>query len=190
MLRHRAARPLTVLALGLLLGVLAGCGSDHDETDVRFAQQMIPHHAQAVEMAQIALDRADDPAVRELAGQVEAGQDPEIEIMTSWLEEWGEDVPHADGHDHGDSGGDSSDGSHGDMAGMMTTEDLDGLRQASGAAFDRRWLELMIEHHEGAIEMAETEQSEGRDADAFALAARIASTQQSEVDRMQALLDG
>lgn len=166
-----------VAALALLL---AGCaGADHDDADVQFAQQMIPHHAQAVEMADMALDQADDPAVRDLAERIAGAQEPEIRTMSDWLEAWDEEVPSTDG---------SMSGGMGEMEGMMTSEDMDRLAQASGPAFDRLWLELMIEHHTGAIAMAEAEQRDGEYDEAVELAGEIASTQQAEITEMERLL--
>lgn len=168
---------------------LAGCGQDapeaaaHNDADVTFAQEMIPHHQQAVEMAALAEDRAGDPEVRQLAEEIEAAQAPEIETMTGWLESWGADVPE-ESMDHSDMGHGSSDA----MPGMMSAEDMAELEQSEGAAFDRLFLELMVEHHEGALEMARTQQAEGENPDALALAEKIEADQQAEIAEMQRLL--
>jgi uncharacterized protein (DUF305 family) len=92
-------------------------------SDVMFAQMMIPHHEQAIEMADLALEQAESPEVATLAQDIKAAQDPEIELMTGWLESWGEDVPTTGmGMDH--SGHDM--GSMGDgMMGMMSEEDME-----------------------------------------------------------------
>lgn len=170
---------------------LAGCGGDdpegmaaHNDADVTFAQEMIPHHRQAVEMAALAEDRAEDPAVRGLAEDIEAAQAPEIATMNQWLEAWGEDVP-TDSMDHSDMGHGSSEA----MPGMMSGEEMAELEQAEGAAFDRLFLELMVEHHEGALEMARTQQAEGENPDALALAERIEADQEAEIAEMQRLLE-
>lgn len=160
--------------------VLAGCaGSESNDADVTFAQDMIPHHQQAVEMSQVADGRADSDAVRDLASGIEAAQGPEIETMTAWLEEWDAEVP-----DSSMEGMDES-----DMAGMMSSEDMSALEDASGAEFDQMWLTMMIEHHEGAIEMAETEQTDGENDDAVELAETIEETQAAEIEQMEQLLD-
>jgi len=197
MQRRSSARLLTLIAIVLAIGV-AGCGSEdgsagsdstssHNSADVAFATDMIPHHAQAIEMADMALTRAEDTDVIDLAGQIKAAQDPEIEAMSGWLEAWGEEVPDLgddmSGMDHDMSGMDDS------MPGMMSEADMQGLADSSGAAFDRMWLTMMIEHHEGAISMAETELSDGESAEAKSLADDIIEGQRAEVTTMQGLLD-
>jgi uncharacterized protein (DUF305 family) len=176
---------LTAIVTAFLL-TLAGCGNgegdseaaDHNQADVTFAQQMIPHHQQAIEMAGLAETRAASQEVKDLAADIEAAQGPEIESMTGWLEAWGEDVP-----DEGMSGmGD------GDMAGMMSEDDMAGLEGSSGAGFDRMFLTMMIKHHEGAIEMAQTEQADGENPDAKALAEAIQAAQTQEIETMKELL--
>ncbi len=160
--------------------VVAGCaGSDTNDADVAFAQDMIPHHQQAVEMARLADERAGSDAVRDLAADIEAAQDPEIETMTGWLEEWDAEVP--------DSSMEGMD--HSDMSGMMSTADMSGLEGSSGPEFDQMWLTMMIEHHEGAIQMAQTEQADGANDDAVELAEKIEQTQAAEVDQLEQLLD-
>lgn len=153
---------------------------EFNDVDVMFAQQMIPHHQQAVEMAQLAQDRADSEDVRELAAQIEQAQGPEIETMTGWLEAWGEDLP----EDMGDMGGMSTD----EMPGMMTQQEMADLAAGSGADFDQMFLTMMIAHHEGAIEMARAEQTDGENPDAVALAEKIEADQTAEIDRMRELL--
>ncbi len=166
----RAATAAAALAL-------AGCaGSDANDADVAFAQDMIPHHQQAVEMSQLADGRADSDAVRDLSTDIEAAQGPEIETMTGWLEEWDAEVPDSSMQDM-------------DMAGMMSTEDMSALENASGPEFDQMWLTMMIEHHEGAIEMAQTQQSDGENDEAVELAETIEETQAAEIEQMEQLLD-
>ena len=187
---------------------LAGCANDdpasggeggggHNQADVTFAQEMIPHHAQAVQMAEMAQESAASGQVKELAEDIRSAQDPEIELMTGWLEAWGEDVPEAGGMsgegagdmDHG-MDHDASDGDSGAaaMPGMMSEQEMDDLGAASGATFDTMWLEMMIEHHEGAIEMARTEQATGENPDAIALAEDIETAQAEEIGTMERLL--
>lgn len=153
--------------------------SQFNDADVKFAQEMIPHHEQAVEMAELAADRAESTEVKQLAADIEAAQGPEIETMTGWLDAWGEDVP-SGSMDHGDMG-------HGDT-GMMTEDDMTMLEDADGAEFDRMFLEMMIEHHEGAIDMARTEQANGGNPDAIALAEQVETDQEAEIDKMKQLL--
>ena len=122
---------------------------------------MIPHHRQAIEMAQLAEGRAADPRVLDLAARIEAAQDPEIEMLSGWLDEWA--PTHAwSGMDHGGMG-------HG-TGGMMSEQDMRGLMTATGAEFDRLFLEQMIAHHTGALEMAEHRGPDGQNPEAIALA--------------------
>ena len=160
----------------------------HVAADVTFAQGMVPHHLQAVEMADIALDpsRGASPAVIALAQQIKAAQDPEIITMSGWLTSWGEKVPTSSamgamaGMDHGGSS----------MPGMMTDADMAGLRTDSSAEFDKRWLTMMVEHHTGAVEQARTELDTGRYDPARTLAQEIITSQTKEIATMNALLAG
>jgi uncharacterized protein (DUF305 family) len=151
-----------------------------NDADVEFAQSMIPHHEQAVEMAEIALDPtvgAGAP-VTDLATRIQGAQDPEIELMTGWLEAWGEPVAMdtSDGHDMSA------------MDGMMSAADMDELRSLTGGEFDTRWLEMMVEHHRGAITMADDVLADGADPEVLQLATDIVAAQQSEIDEMNAIL--
>lgn len=150
--------------------------TEHNAADVTFAQSMIPHHEQAVEMAQLAADRAASDAVKTLADQIEVAQSPEIEQMSGWLADWGED--------------DSMGATIGHDTGMMSETEMTELEAASGAQFDRMFLEMMVAHHTGAIEMASTELADGQFADALALAETIKSAQQSEIAEMETVLEG
>src|SRR5688572_19881101 len=133
--------------------------ASNNADDVAFAQGMVPHHQQAIDMAKLVPSRSQNPKVLDLAKKVEAAQDPEIKKMNEWLKAWG--APAATsmpGMDHGSG--------HGSMQGMMSAEDMKMLEQAKGAAFDKMWLEMMIKHHEGAVAMAKTELEKGGSADA------------------------
>jgi uncharacterized protein (DUF305 family) len=201
---RRLAAPLTAIAL---TAALAACGSDDDSTvsdsvaatdasttadasstgevtlntaDVEFAQGMIAHHEQAIEMAEIALDPATGASaeVVDLATRIQAAQDPEVELMTSWLTAAGESVAMdtSDGHDMSS------------MAGMMTADQMDEMAAMTGTDFDQMWLEMMIAHHEGAISQSETVKADGSNADVLLLADQIITAQQAEIAEMQALL--
>ncbi len=153
-------------------------GAEFNAADVAFAQRMIPHHAQAVVMAEMALDTSTNDDVLELAEQIRAAQSPEIEQMTTWLTDWDQSVPDAEA-DMGGSGG---------MSGMMSETDMDGLRAATGSGFDRMFLEMMVIHHEGAIEMAEEELAEGLYQPTKDLAQAVITGQQAEIETMNGLL--
>ncbi|MFG2195030.1 DUF305 domain-containing protein [Streptomyces sp. NPDC048639] len=169
-----------------------GTGGFND-ADVAFAQQMIPHHRQALEMARLAERRASDPEIGKLAGRIEDAQGPEIATLRSWLTAWGK--PQSPG---GGSGADRGDMDHGDMdhgdgsgaSGMMAADEMTRLEKAEGAGFDREFARLMIRHHEGAITMARDEQHNGRSAKAKALAAAVVKGQSAEVVQLKRLLDG
>ena len=174
---------ILALVAALPLVLLAACGSsdqasDHSAADVTFVQQMLPHHEQAVEMADM-VERAGASAdVQTLAGQIKAAQAPEIATMKAWLDDWDESATH-EGHDMG-SGDDMQMG-----MGMMSDDDMSELGTLTGTAFDRAWLTMMIEHHEGAVSMARTELAKGRSADAKELARRIIASQQGEIATMK-----
>ncbi|MEU2266674.1 DUF305 domain-containing protein [Streptomyces olindensis] len=201
---RRAGLVATAVAASL---VLAACGSDsgsgsgsaartsasagaedtagaHNDQDVSFAQGMIPHHQQAIEMSQMASTQASSAEVKDLASRIQKAQDPEIKTMSGWLKAWGEDVPSSmPGMDHGMDHSGSS-----DMPGMMDTEDMDKLMDASGRDFDTMFLTMMVEHHEGAVEMATTEKEKGRYGPAKKLADDIITAQNAEIEEMNKLL--
>ncbi|KAB8184038.1 DUF305 domain-containing protein [Microbispora catharanthi] len=154
--------------------------ADHNDRDIWFAQMMIPHHRQALEMAKLAEDRAGSSKVKELAKQIEAAQDPEIQTMTGWLRSWGVQAPGEDGMpmDHMDHG----------MPGMMSGEDMKKLEGLKGAAFDKAFLTMMIQHHEGAVTMAKEEQGAGVYEPAKQMADSIITSQSAEIATMKKLL--
>lgn len=154
--------------------------SEHNDADTTFAQMMIVHHEGAIEMSDLALESAESEEVRTLAETISAAQGPEIEEMTSWLEAWGEDTAPADhgGMDHAGM----------DLEGMSQEEAMAELEELSGEEFDRRFLELMIAHHEGAVVMAETELEQGENAEALELAERVIDDQTTEIALMQEML--
>lgn len=167
----------------------------HNDADVLFVQQMIPHHEGAIAMAALAADRASAQAVKDLATRIQGEQQPEIDEMNSWLDAWGAASGTASDPTAMDMGAgamatatESSGGMT--MNGMMSADDMAGLAAADGADFDRLFLELMIVHHQGAIDMADVEIGAGADPAALALAASIRSGQTAEIARMQSLLAG
>ena len=183
-------RLFSTVALALVTVLtLAACGSgsasgagggDHNDADVTFAQSMIPHHEQAVQMATMAKAHASSSEVKRLADKIEAAQGPEIATMQGWLEDWGRSDSHGSmsGMNHGETG----------MPGMMDDDEMMNLDKATGPAFDEIFLTMMVAHHTGAIEMAQTEQSKGENADATALAEDIEKAQTDEISQMKKLL--
>ncbi|MEO3809201.1 DUF305 domain-containing protein [Sphaerisporangium sp. B11E5] len=151
--------------------------ADHNEQDVMFAQMMIPHHRQAIDMAKLADSRASSPDVKQLAEQIEAAQEPEITTMSGWLTAWNMKVPDDDMSSMG----------HG-TEGMMSADDMKELEDLSGSAFDKAFLTMMIEHHEGAVAMAEKERDSGAYAPARELAATIVTSQTAEIGTMKQML--
>jgi len=179
----------TLAALALFTLVAAGCGSDdkdtsttaaeHNDADVAFAKDMVPHHEQAVEMSDMALQKAENVKVKELATRIKAAQGPEIKQMKGWLKDWGESA---------DDMGDHSGMPGMDMNGMMTDAEMKELGAASGAAFDKLFLEGMIRHHEGAVTMSQDELAKGKFPEAKTLAQQIIDSQNAEIAEMKALL--
>lgn len=192
------AMPAAVLATALTLSACGGTTSqsstDHsghsmptgtpsassqgayNAADAMFAQMMIPHHEQAVEMSGIVLAKPGlDPRVTQLAEQIKAAQAPEIATQRGWLRAWGQPTEMA-----GDAG-------HG-MDGMMTPDDLAQLRAANASEAARLFLTQMIAHHEGAVTMARAEQGAGSNPEAVAMATSIVDSQTHEIDAMKSLL--
>lgn len=195
-------------ALLLVAALLSACGEDtggvieqddqttddeqstaeFNDADVTFAQMMIPHHQQAVEMAELAPDRAESEEVKALAERIKEAQAPEIEMMTSWLEEWGQPLEgQMGGMDMGEGG--HMDGMEG-MEGMLSEDQMASLEAASGAEFDELFLTSMREHHVGAVKMAEEELQAGQSSEAKELAQTIIDTQQAEIEEIDQLLEG
>jgi uncharacterized protein (DUF305 family) len=152
--------------------------AEHNAADTMFAQMMIPHHAQAVEMSDMMLTKQNIPAeVTALATKIKAAQRPEIEKMTGWLASWNEPTQAPSGHAMG-----------GSMDGMMGEEDLKKLDAAQGTEAAKLFLTQMIAHHEGAVMMARTESTDGKNPDAVQLSKDIVSSQEAEIQEMKDLL--
>ena len=195
----RPIRMLVFLASGLtLLGILVACGDNNDSmtmsepsesasensaADVAFAQLMIQHHLQAVEMADMAIANAESPQIVSLAQEIESGQEPEIQRMQAWLRDWGADEQMDDmssSMQH-DMGGMSS-------SGMMTADEMSALSEAPKLEFDSMWLQMMIRHHQGAVTMAEEIRRTTSESDVDSLANEVIAAQTAEIQRMQDLL--
>ncbi|MGW0516210.1 DUF305 domain-containing protein [Crossiella sp. NPDC003009] len=183
---------LVLAGLGVLAAVtLTACGggeqaghghtsaatsATHNAADVTFAQGMIPHHQQALEMSKLAPGRTEHAKVLELAKRIQDGQQPEIDKMTGWLKSW--NAPAKSEHE--------GHGAHG----MMSAEQMNELLGARKDEFDRRWLTMMVEHHRGAVEMAKTELAQGQSAEAKQLAQEVIAAQEKEIAEMTGLLKG
>ncbi len=155
----------------------------YSPADVRFMQDMIPHHHQAVEMAALVADRTNRPELIDVAGRIDASQKDEIEFMQRWLGERGERVPDPTAHD-------AMHTSH-KMAGMATPKQMAALAAAEGTAFDRLFLELMITHHEGAVTMVEElleQPGAAYDPVLYEFTTDVTNDQKAEIERMNALL--
>jgi uncharacterized protein (DUF305 family) len=202
--KHFIRRTAVVAVAGAALLLLAACGSgddiaaghgghsstpsaassapvsrsEHNAADVAFARGMVPHHRQAVQMADLAPTRAESADVKTLAAEIKKAQDPEIKTLSGWLTSWGEQVPTEGAMDHSTHG----------TGGMMTAEEMDSLKKASGKTFDAAFMEMMIKHHEGAVAMAKTEKAEGDYPDAKTMADAIITSQTAEITRMNGLL--
>ena len=179
------------------LALLAGCGGSSvadvadkvvdtakdaigfNDSDVMFSQMMIPHHEQAIEMSDIALDPTvgASNAVKELAARIKAAQDPEITKMKTFLTTWKERLTPDSSMDHSDM-----------MSGMLSADDIKKLSSLRGVEFDRAWMTGMIAHHEGAIEMAKDVLEDGTNSAVRTLATAITTAQDSEILEMKKLL--
>ncbi|MCQ9164190.1 DUF305 domain-containing protein [Arthrobacter sp. STN4] len=147
---------------------------EHNAADTMFAQMMTPHHVQAVEMSETMLAKTGlDPRITALATEIKAAQGPEIKKMNTWLTGWSEPTAMAGNHS---------------MNGMMTAADLDKLKAAQGTVASKLFLTQMIAHHVGAVEMAKSEVTGGKNADAVSLAKSIIASQETEIKDMKNLL--
>ena len=155
-------------------------GAVFNDADVTFAQMMIVHHRQAVDMATLADGRAGEAKVKDLTAKIKAAQDPEIATMTGWLTTWGQPTAAPDGGGHGTG--------HADMPGMMSDADMAKLKAATGGAFDKQFLTMMIAHHQGAVTMSKEQLRKGSHPETKTLAQKIITDQQSEIAEMSTLL--
>lgn len=183
-------KKVSLIVASLALGLLASCGSSSSETqnadneslfnddDVMFAQMMIPHHEQAIEMADIALDPSVGASAEivSLATQIKNAQDPEISQMMNLLTKWSMPMSADADMDHGSS-----------MDGMLSIAELDELATLTGSEFDTRWALAMISHHEGALAMANEVLASGSNAEISALARLIVEGQTSEIETLRLL---
>ncbi|OBI82336.1 DUF305 domain-containing protein [Mycobacterium sp. E740] len=160
---------------------ISGQPAGFNADDIAFATNMIPHHQQAVDLSELVPQRSTNPKVKALAEQISSAQGPEIQAMKVLLVQWNENPESGSGH-----------GGHGDgaMQGMVDDATMAKLKSLSGAEFDTLWLQSMIGHHQGAIEMAKAELANGENVDAKRLAQTMVDTQQAEIGEMNQLLKG
>ncbi|UER54312.1 DUF305 domain-containing protein [Kineosporiaceae bacterium SCSIO 59966] len=167
----------------------AATTASFNDADVAFAQQMIVHHRGALEMSELAVEKTQNAEVRALAERVISAQQPEIDTMTGWLEEWGRDVPQGTSLEGVEMPGmEGMDMGTMPMPGQMSEEQMDEMAGMSGPEFDRMFLESMVEHHRGAIEMAEAQLQDGENAEALALAEDVVAAQTAEIEEIEQLL--
>ena len=153
----------------------AETSADFNDADVAFTMNMIMHHQQAIEMSDLVLEKDGvDQDVVELAQKIKDAQQPEIDAMSGWLDDWGQPFSGMDGMDHSGM--------------MMSDDDMAALEAASGADAGPLFLEQMIEHHQGAIDMAREQIRDGQNPDAVALAGKIVQDQTAEISVMEQLL--
>lgn len=200
-LRHLPRTTMATLATLAAALVLTACGGGGDSAtqpaanagfnpaDVTFAQEMIPHHLQAVKMASLAATRTKNPKIKSLAAAIAAGQQPEIGPMQDWLKNWGAPLMAGmPGMDFSQMTPEQLAKTMPDaMPGMASSSDIGKLSAAKGTRFDRLFLTLMLEHHRGAVQMAQMQRSDGKAPEALALAKDIETTQAAEITRMEKL---
>lgn len=160
---------------------ITGEPAGYNADDVAFATNMIPHHEQAIQMSALVPDRTTNPELIALAEQISAAQQPEINALRVFLVQWNENPDTATGGDHAH---------HADMQGMVDEATMARLESLNGAEFDTLWLESMISHHVGAVEMAKAEIANGENVDAKRMAQTMIDTQQAEITQMQQMLGG
>lgn len=171
----------------------SGISAVHNDTDVTFIDDMTPHHSSAIEMAQMAADRAGSAQVKELASQIAAAQGPEQEKMKAMAAAWGVPTPSTDaamagGHDMSSTGSSAMPSASPSGMAMGTTMDMSMLESLSGTAFDKQFLTMMTEHHQSALPMAQAEISGGRNPLAQQLAQDIVTAQTAQISQMQEML--
>ncbi|MBE3000098.1 DUF305 domain-containing protein [Nocardiopsis sp. HNM0947] len=186
---------VTLVVLALVAGYLAGRPSHPLDTsaDAGFLRDMSAHHAQAVDMSMVILDKTDDPQLHTVATDMARTQQAQIGIMQGWLMEWelpsrGPEEPMAwmagTDHDHGGGEGEAPER----MPGLATDEQLVDLDEAEGEEAEIIFLELMIDHHQGGIDMAEAEAELGSEDMVVDFAQGMVDAQQSEIDLMERML--
>ena len=185
-MEHTQSRARLVFSLFAVLSLLAACSSNSSDStkfsnaDLMFAQMMIPHHEQAIEMSDLAITNSENLDVISLAKRVKSAQAPEIVQMKRWQEN------RDSGHMGHDMMGDSDESGSG-MMGMLDESEISKLKETTGVEFDRLFLKGMIAHHEGAVEMANMV-VDSKNKEAAALGKAIIESQSAEIDEMNTIL--
>jgi len=179
--RGRAAmktRLALVLSALTFVSACTASGADFNESDVMFAQMMIPHHQQAVELADLALKLTSSagPEILQLAQQIRDGQEPEIKQMNDLLIQWKQPLDSHAAMGHGS-----------EMEGMLSEQEMMDLASLTGSEFDAAWIAAMTFHHQGAIAMASAAAKDGINPEIKSLTAAIITVQQSEIEKLQTL---
>ncbi|MEH1130589.1 DUF305 domain-containing protein [Micromonospora sp. CPCC 206061] len=196
---HTRIRSLALLAsaAGAVIALVAGCGGDSaspsdgatplaetpasatafNDADVMFAQQMIPHHQQVVDLAKLAQTKASSAGLKRLAADMKAADTTVVSTITTMLTGWGKPTAM------------EGEMAHGSMPGMTSEKDVDMLKSMSGTEFDRMFIQVMIAHHNGSMQMTMEQQSNGASPEAKALAGQMHQTQTEQVARLQEILD-
>ena len=164
--------------------VITGQPAGYNADDVAFATNMIPHHQQAVELSALVPDRSTNTELIALANQISAAQQPEINVMKVFLVQWTEGTGNPTSSDSG------MPATAAPCRAWSTPRPWPSLESLNGAEFDKLWLESMISHHQGAIEMAKAELANGDNVDAKSLATNIVTTQEAEIGQMKQMLGG
>ena len=177
-----------VAVLAVLGLTLTACSSKeeakkHNEADIEFVEGMIPHHEQAIHMSELATKHANSPDVKTIASTIATKQEEEIKTMEKLVHEWGVKLEPAGGHgEHGGTGA--------IRPGMLSEAQLKELEHARGVEFDKLFLKGMVEHHKGAIVMAEEAEHKGQNKEVKKLAAEIKRGQEHEIEEMEKELVG
>jgi uncharacterized protein (DUF305 family) len=155
-----------------------GAPAAHNADDITFATDMIPHHDQAVELSALVTGHSNNTDLIALAERISAAQQPEVQTLKAFLVQWKETPESDTGHA----------GHHSQMQGMVDEATIARLQTLNGVDFDTLWLQSMISHHQGAVEMAKAQIANGENGDAIGVAKKIVETQQAEISQMKQML--
>jgi uncharacterized protein (DUF305 family) len=180
-----AMRIGSLVAAVVMTAIVTSCGAPqrspdpqsnaHNAADVTFAQKMIPHHQQALDMAAIVPSHTTNRKLIVMAKHIALDQQAQIDTLQGLLQQWGEAQDHGEHHRMA-------------MDGMVDAATMERLPTLTGAEFDDLWLQSMITHHQGAVAMAEPEIAQGQDPTAVKMAKIIVEWQQFEIGQMHAML--